>query len=108
MHDCGGTIISPWLVITAAHCFTAEKKAKDFLIIPGLHYSNIRPISSYKGPIHKIKMMYRPKKWDEDLLSHDIAILVMTKPFEFNDHVQPILMNYNSEGLRGNIHIQEL
>ena len=92
-------------MITAAHCFTPEKPPKRFAIIPGLHNSRITPNRRFNGPIHKIWAMYVPKKWDAHKLSHDIAILVMTEPFEFNDNVKPIAMDYNSHGIRGIIKV---
>ena len=97
MHDCAGSIINEWTVVSAAHCFTATKTADKYIVLPGTHDSVLpEDLEDYEGPLHKIHSLYVPKKWDSKMLYHDIAILVMEKPFEFNDKIKPIeMMDYS-------------
>ena len=105
MHDCAGSIINEWTVVSAAHCFTPSKTADKYLVLPGAHDSVLpADLKDYDGPLHKIHSLYVPKKWDNRMLFHDIAILVMDKPFKFNDKIKPIkMMDYDdSYKLRSN------
>ena len=97
MHDCAGSIINEWTVVSAAHCFTPSKPPDKWLVLPGAHDSVLpADLTEYDGPTHKIHSLYVPKKWDSLKLFHDIAILVMDKPFKFNDIVKPIkMMDYD-------------
>ena len=93
MHDCAGSIINEWTVVSAAHCFTPSKPPDKWLVLPGAHDSVLpADLNEYDGPTHKIHSLYVPKKWNSLKLFHDIAILVMDKPFKFNDIVKPIKM----------------
>eukprot|EP00093_Oithona_nana_P008221 08221.XXX_505679_504487_1 [CDS] Oithona nana genome sequencing. len=91
-HDCAGSIINEWTVISAAHCFPyiPQKTLDKWSVLPGTHDSTLP--TDYNGPLHKIQLLYVPKTWNGSKLFHDIAILVMDKPFKFNNKIQPIKM----------------
>ena len=92
-HDCAGSIINEWVVVSAAHCFGYGKPADKWIVLPGAHKHSLpKDLEEYDGPIHKIHSLYIPKKWDSTKFYHDIAILVMKKPFHFNDKIKPIKM----------------
>ena len=97
MHNCAGSIINEWIVISAAHCFSPPNPTTvdEYLVFPGAHDSTVlekTDIKDYDGPLHKIHSLYFPKKWNHTQLFQDIAILVMDKPFKFNNEIKPIKM----------------
>lgn len=107
-HNCAGSIINQWIVVSAAHCFPSYVQIDKWLVLPGAHkVKNVLPkdLQDYDGSIHKIHSLYIPKKWDSEMFYHDIAILVMQKPFQFNDKIKPIkMMGFNEHSkIRGNL-----
>ena len=78
---CGGNIISTTKVLTAAHCV---QNAKSVRIYPGIHQL------SHAKTYLKMKSFIVHEKYG--FPNHDIAIVTIEKPFEFNDKVGPVCL----------------
>ena len=78
---CGGNILSKTKVLTAAHCV---QNAKSVRIYPGIHH-----LSQAKKYL-KMKSFIVHEKYR--FPNHDIAIVTIEKPFEFNDKVGPVCL----------------
>jgi len=80
---CGGTIVSAYHVITAAHCTTADEKYQgQYVVLYGLDRTD--------GSIHsKVEKVYDHEDYDKESLLHDITVLKLATPVPFSDTVVP-------------------
>ena len=66
-HNCAGSIINKWTIISASHCFTRYGKPinpKNIVFIPGLHEINFddkrKDPTEWNVPVHEVAQVYRP------------------------------------------------
>lgn len=99
VYECGGSLIAPNVVLTAAHC--VANKQQDTLLVRGGEWDTQTRNELYAHQDRRVREVVSHEQFNKGSLKNDIALLILTEPFDFAENIQPVCLppkNHNFDG----------
>jgi len=93
-HSCGGSIIGPTTVLTAAHCVAGASPSRLSVVVGSNKLNS-------GGVKHAVKAIKAHEKYNSLTIRNDIALLILASPITYSSTVAPIELE--TEDVAGNV-----
>nr|XP_029712807.1 phenoloxidase-activating factor 2-like isoform X1 [Aedes albopictus]XP_029712808.1 phenoloxidase-activating factor 2-like isoform X1 [Aedes albopictus] len=101
VYECGGSLIAPNVVLTAAHC--VANKQQDTLLVRAGEWDTQTRNELFPHHDRRVREVIVHERFNKGSLFNDVALLIMDEPFVLAENVQPICLppkNHNFDHSR--------
>ncbi|XP_055528982.1 phenoloxidase-activating factor 2-like isoform X2 [Wyeomyia smithii] len=97
--ECGGSLIAPNVVLTAAHC--VKNQPKGTLLVRGGEWDTQITHELHPHQDRRVREVITHSQFQKGTLANDVALLILDQPFELAENIQPVCLppkNFNFDG----------
>ncbi|XP_037092372.1 transmembrane protease serine 9-like isoform X4 [Pollicipes pollicipes] len=100
---CGGSLIDETHILTAAHCVAHMTSYDVRRLVVRLGDHDISTPDERSHEEYQVARIIRHKGFSDQTLHTDIALLTLTEPVKYRDHIRPVCMAEGSNNYTGNL-----
>uniref|UniRef100_A0A668VUG6 Peptidase S1 domain-containing protein n=1 Tax=Oreochromis aureus TaxID=47969 RepID=A0A668VUG6_OREAU len=89
-HRCGGAIISPYWIVTAAQCVTWATSPGDWAVYAGI----VDPLGPLFNPAYSVRRIITHEAYNSQTLKNDIALMRLSQPLDITGsrNIRPVCL----------------
>lgn len=90
VYECGGSLIAPNVVMTAAHC--VANKQQDTLLVRAGEWDTQTRNELYAHQDRRVREVVVHERFNKGSLFNDVALLILEQPLDFAENIQPVCL----------------